>query len=204
MTDEAYVFNETNRERAITRRSASHKRSGSKSKKCTLEVDKMSNKQIEKQHGPISTWNLNDLYTYAEFCSMPKHIQAEYLQHLMDKYSIGLSAISSKLFNHSPNSLYKYLKNHDVAQSLRLCKKPANSQIRQFEADIRAKFEPSDVTDTRTVREIAFGSDPEIEVEAQEFSTTYISSKFDESVIWLINSMFAGTKMRVTITVERA
>lgn len=204
MTDEAYVLNETNRERAITRRSASHKRNGSKSKKCTLEVDKMSNKQIEKQHGPVSTWNLNDLYTYSEFCNMPLDIQIEYVQRLMDKYSIGLSAISSKLFNHAPNSLHRYFKNHDGLSHLRLTKKPLNSKIGLFEDDIRAKFEHSEVTDTRTVREIAFGSESETEVEAQEFSTTYISSKFDESVVGLINSMFAGTKMRVTITVERA
>lgn len=194
MTDEAYVFNETNRERAITRRSASHKRNGSKSKKCTLEVDKMSNKQIEKQHGPVNAWNLNDLYSYSEFHQMPFDIQIEYVQHLMDKYSIGLSAISSKLFNHSSNSLHRYFKNHNGLPRLRLSKKPLNSKIGLFEDDIRAKFGHSEVTDTQTTAE----------VEAQEFSTTYISSKFDESVVGLIDSMFAGTKMRVTITVERA
>ena len=80
MTNEAYTLMETNRDRAIVRRSARYKKGGSKSKKCTLGHEYKTKKELDKMNGECKTWKLTKFYTWKEFKEMPDDIQVEYLK----------------------------------------------------------------------------------------------------------------------------
>lgn len=144
MTDAAFVLNDTNRERAITKRSAVHRKCGSKSKKCTLEVDKMSQKEIEKRHGPVESWKMSEFYTVKEFKKMPKDIQVEYLNYLMDKYGVGLQTISIHLFGMSKTWLTWYANRpyNNYLSKLHKCTKSHTDDRERFISDIQKAFWP--------------------------------------------------------------
>lgn len=118
MTNEAFCFESTNRELAILKRSAAHKRNGSKSKSCRLEVDKMSQKQIAKQHGPVESWKLTDFYTWEDFLKMPNDIKIEYINRLISTYRVGLFAISEILFKKPSQSLYRWFYRNNLLDKL--------------------------------------------------------------------------------------
>lgn len=118
MTNEAYLFNSTNRERAVLRRSAAHRKNGSKSKSCKLEVDRMTQKEIAKKHGPVSSWKMSDFYTWDEFKKMPLDIQVEWLNHVLDKYNVSLSTISAEVFQLSTKALGTYLSRMKVSKQI--------------------------------------------------------------------------------------
>ena len=106
MTDERFVFNETNRERANLSHSA-HKKCGGSRKGCKLATDHMTPKQLEKQHGPVITWKMNEFYPYDVFRIMPTDIQIEWVRGVMDRYHVGITTISIEIFNKPGNTLYQ-------------------------------------------------------------------------------------------------
>jgi len=84
MTDEAYTMQETNRERAIVRRSAAHRKCGAKSKACSLPSDGMTRRQWERRNGEVITYNLSKPMTYAEYKCIPEYEKGNYLRNCLD------------------------------------------------------------------------------------------------------------------------
>lgn len=212
MTDEAYVFNETNRERAITKRSAYHKRSGARSKTCKLGVDKMSNAQIQAKHGEVKTWKLKEIYSYEEFKQMPIDIQADYINYLMHTYNVGLATISRELFGLSTKALGVYVQRTGLHSKLKFVKRGCRISAKQrelFKTYISEARGENDVEISEPVEDIFVEQRKETVTDNREpkqidtisFSTSYISNGFDESIIDLISSMFSNKRIRVTIQI---
>ncbi len=67
---------------------AKYRKRGSKSKKCTLPSDKLTQKQWEERCGPVLTYNLNRPMKWSEFKKLPTRIQTEYIASLQDKYGV--------------------------------------------------------------------------------------------------------------------
>jgi len=84
MTDEAYTMHETNRERAIVRRSAAHRKCGAKSKACSLPSDGMTRRQWERRNGEVITYNLSKPMTYVEYKRIPEYEKGNYLRNCLD------------------------------------------------------------------------------------------------------------------------
>ena len=82
MTDAEYVFNQTSFERKHLGRGAFSKVNGSRSKYCRLPTDGMTQKQIEKEHGQMYTYNLSKPMTYKEFKKLPEDLKVEYIRKL--------------------------------------------------------------------------------------------------------------------------
>lgn len=97
MTNETYTFIETNRDRKTTARSASHKKGGSKSKKCTLPSDHLTEAQKRKLNGPAETVNLNRPMAYAELSAVSPTLQFLYLDHLVHEFGARQQDIISML-----------------------------------------------------------------------------------------------------------
>lgn len=215
MTDEAYVLKETNRERAILKRSACHKVSGRKSKMCKLGVEYMTNKEINKLHGPIETYDLNYFYTFNEFKNMPNDIQVEYVNHLMTKYNVGIATISQYAFEMSHGYLAIYLQRKKLLNSIiahtRRGRFMSEKNLEAFKAAIdlqRKDVEPME-ENTCEIIEVPEEYVPPIPVEAvkqtvtsKTFSTTYIADKIDIDSLYLIQQMFKDNKIQVSITIE--
>lgn len=97
MNDERYVLFETNRERSITKRSASKKVCGSKSTKCKLPYEYLSKKEIRKMSGECKTYNPSKPMNYEAFSKMPTDIQKQYLIDCANIHGGGANEIAEML-----------------------------------------------------------------------------------------------------------
>lgn len=78
-------------------RQAKYRKRGSKSKKCSLPSDGMTNKQWKEKCGPVILYNPNKPMAWEDFKKLPTNIQAEYITNLKQKY--GATAVDlGKMF----------------------------------------------------------------------------------------------------------
>ena len=98
MTDERYVFNQDVAERSKMKTGAFHKKNGSKSKKCTLPSDHLTEAQKKKLSGPCFTINMNEpFHDWKKFKSLPQSMQAAYINGLVENYGARRSDIAEML-----------------------------------------------------------------------------------------------------------
>lgn len=67
---------------------ARYRKRGSKSKKCSLPSDGMTEKQWKDRCGPVVSYNFNKPITWGEFKNLPVSTQAEYIINLQKKYGV--------------------------------------------------------------------------------------------------------------------
>ena len=211
MTDATFCFNDTNRERAITKKSAAHKKNGSKSKKCSLPSDSMSKKELAKMNGPVKSWKMTEFYTWDKFKSMPKDIQAEYLNYIIKQYGVGIRTISSVLFEKGLSTLGVYIRSsglknqiHNVGGSGFIGKRNSDA-FKAIVWEARHKMTESENVANESedeVKEQYLAADDISVCYSMSFATEYIAKEVDLSEIVEIEKMFKGRKMRVSISIE--
>lgn len=74
------------RQKKIVARGAAHRKNGSKSKRCSLPSDNLTEAQKRKLNGPCATVKLDQPMDWASFKSLPEGLRREYLERLMDDY----------------------------------------------------------------------------------------------------------------------
>ena len=67
-------------------RGASHMKRGSKSKKCTLPSDYLTDAQKRRLNGPVSTYKLDEPMNWESFKAMPEDLQKKYILNLQETY----------------------------------------------------------------------------------------------------------------------
>lgn len=67
---------------------AKYRKRGSKSKKCNLPSDRLTNKQWKDKCGPVITYSLNKPMIWDDFKQMPAYVQAEYITNLQKKFGV--------------------------------------------------------------------------------------------------------------------
>ena len=86
---------------------AKYRKRGSKSKKCSLPSDGMTNKQWKERCGPVISYNPNKPMAWEDFKKLPTHIQAEYITNLQHKF--GVTAVDlGKMFGVQPLTVRKH------------------------------------------------------------------------------------------------
>lgn len=86
---------------------AKYRKRGSKSKKCSLPSDGMTNKQWKERCGPVISYNPNKPMVWEDFKKLPDHIQAEYITNLQHKF--GVTAVDlGKMFGVQPLTVRKH------------------------------------------------------------------------------------------------
>ena len=90
-----------------------HKKNGSKSKKCTLLTDYMTQKEKKGMNGPMSSYRMKSPMVWAEFKFMPNDLQKTYLEYLKSTYNATIPKIAAML-GIAPITLRKYLDLHDL------------------------------------------------------------------------------------------
>ena len=86
MTDEKYIFIETERERKRTARGAHNKRTAGRGGRVKTPSDFLSRKERNKMNGDVNTYKLNEPMSWKEFKRMPDDIQSQYLNGIISKY----------------------------------------------------------------------------------------------------------------------
>lgn len=87
-------------------RGAWNRKCGSKSKRCSLPSDKLTKKQWKERCGQVMSYEFGKPMVWKEFKEMPKHIQKEYIENLIQKFSITAADLARMLDVH-PHTVYK-------------------------------------------------------------------------------------------------
>lgn len=86
---------------------AKYRKRGSKSKKCSLPSDGLTNKQWKERCGPVISYNPNKPMEWEDFKKLPTYIQAEYITNLQHKF--GVTAVDlGKMFGVHPLTVRKH------------------------------------------------------------------------------------------------
>lgn len=111
LSDPEYLFQQEIKEKKSAGRGAFHKKSGAKSKKCTLPYEYLSKKEREKLNGECKTYKIGSFeVTWDEFKTWPEEFQVKHINSFLNRYDCGLSAISEHVFGHNDKHLWGYLK----------------------------------------------------------------------------------------------
>ena len=78
-------------------RGAAARKCGSKSRRCTLPSDYLTDAQKKARNGKMSTYNLSKPMTYEQFKLMPRDLQREYLLKLRNDMHASARAIAQML-----------------------------------------------------------------------------------------------------------
>ena len=82
------------RERKRIAQNARRMKNGSKSKKCTLSTDYMTEAQWKKKNGEVKTMNMNQPVTYEQLKSMTPDLQKEYIDKMISRFGCNLTALA--------------------------------------------------------------------------------------------------------------
>lgn len=93
---------------------ARHMRRGSKSKKCALPSDHMTQAEWKRRNGKVSTYNMNQPMNWTEFKAMPVDLQQGYIESLQRRFGAPLAIISRELFDKSTGCLRLYCDRYGI------------------------------------------------------------------------------------------
>ena len=91
-------------------RGAYHRKGGSKSKRCPMSTDYMTDKQLKERNGPVKHYDLKHPMSWGEFKKLPADLQQEYLQKLVDRFNAFAKQIAEELFDVAPVTLSAYVR----------------------------------------------------------------------------------------------
>lgn len=192
MTDENYVFNQTVKERKTMAIGSRHKVNGSKSKKCTLPHENLTRKELEKMNSEITTIDMNHFYTWDEFLTFSEQSKCDYIEHIIKKYSVSISAISGIVFGNTL-LLGRYITDHMLPIQ--------KSIVRGYAAKKGKDALKYDVIEQRYIKE-----EGTVQMEDNQLhkmtSAQITMDGFDDSVIDFLKEKFKGTNVSVTILVN--
>lgn len=96
-------------ERKQLARQAKYKKNGSKSKKCTLPQDNMTDAQLRKQNGEVYTFSMNrPMRSWATFVNLSPATATEYVMGLHDEYGASVGDLAD-MFGVSYNTVWNRL-----------------------------------------------------------------------------------------------
>ena len=108
------IFYSDVREKKRTGYGFQHKKNGSKSKKCSLPSDYLTEREWRKMNGEVKTYNINKPLIWDEFKAMPADLRETYLRNLDDRVGgITFQAIADAMGVHVV-TLRGYMKECDM------------------------------------------------------------------------------------------
>lgn len=94
-------------------RQAKYRKNGSKSRKCSMSTDRMTQRQWEKLNGEVITMNLNQPMQWKEFKGLTASLQEEYLKHLISRFDVNAASLG-KMFNVHTVTVRNYIRDHNL------------------------------------------------------------------------------------------
>ena len=133
MTDEAFVFNQTVRERKATGYGAYHKnRKGGRT--IRFPSDNLSRRERQQMNGEVVSFDPRKFYTAEEFSMLPPEHKAMLINGYISRYNVGLSNISEIVFGKSKSWLYSVLNESGIFPKIHIrtgrCKKMAKLALK--------------------------------------------------------------------------
>ena len=98
------------RQRKQLAQQARYRKNGSKSRKCTLRQDHLTNAQLKKMNGEVITFNMNmPIYSWKDFKALSRASATEYITGLDSKYDPSMNDLA-KMFGVTYNTVRNYLR----------------------------------------------------------------------------------------------
>lgn len=141
-------------QRKILARQAKHKKNGSKSRQCSLPSDRMTNKQWKERCGEVVTYDLGRPMGWIEFKSMPADMKKEYVERLIQKYSVTASDLA-RMFGCGATAVTKLCKSDDVGIEFHAGKRMNAEQRARF-AEFLSVAEPCQPDEQRGEPKLEF------------------------------------------------
>ena len=85
------------RDRKSLARAARYKKNGSKSKRCTLPSDRLTDAQLRKRNGGLNVYQVGKPITWEEFKGYPIEMQREYLKHFAEKHKCNTAMLANMM-----------------------------------------------------------------------------------------------------------
>ena len=85
------------RDRKSLARAARYKKNGSKSKRCTLPSDRLTDAQLRKRNGGLNVYQIGKPITWEEFKKYPLDMQREYLKHFAEKHKCNVEMLANMM-----------------------------------------------------------------------------------------------------------
>lgn len=111
--------------------SARKQKIGTRSKKCSLPSDRLTNKQWKERNGEVMSYNLGKPIEWGEFKALPNEIQEEYLIGLQKKYSVTATDIA-KMFGVKPLTVTRHVASKELNVSFHRGRSMSAEQRTEF------------------------------------------------------------------------
>lgn len=112
--------------------SAARRKCGSKSKKCNLSTDHMTEREWKERCGDVMSYSIGKPMTWSEFQRLPKDLKEEYLNNLIDKYSANARSIAD-MFGVNPNTIFRVVKSNELNVKFLKGKHPVGEKAVAFQ-----------------------------------------------------------------------
>lgn len=186
--------------------SARKKKNGSKSKKCKMSTDGMTERQLQKRNGVVMTYKLNRPMQWAEFKAMPIDVQEKYLLELKSKFGITPTAVS-RMFGVTGQSVINLLAKEEY--SVQLCKGQSMTKEQKwaFETFIRGKQEEeATVVETENIAVSVEDAPPTVTAEPNPFHMSEFSismnGKFNRDAFFKSLAMMIPDGVEVNMEIK--
>ena len=210
MTDEEFIFRQTERERKRDGRGTfNKKRQGGKVVR--LPSDGMTKREWEKMNGEVKTYDFSKLMSWAEFRKIPHDIQQQYLDSIADRFNGIMGAVIAEGMGTTHGAFAQYIYNKKLSVKNSVGKKASNfyasDEGRRWLAwkdgtPFEEKMDEPMVIDTPTVSEIIdkVAKEPSAEPTPAEKKTASIKQADINNVAMILNAL-AGTGAKLTIEI---
>ena len=111
--------------------SAARRKGGSKSKKCSLPSDHMTQKQWKERCGQVMSYNIGRPMAWAEFSQLPKDLKEEYMNNLIEKYNANARTIA-EVFGVSVATVFRVVKTDGLNVTFLKGKHPTGEKYEAF------------------------------------------------------------------------
>ena len=101
-------------------------------KKCNLSTDYMTRKQMKERSGKPVTYNFKKPMNWQDFCSLPVHIQKEYLLNLISEYQTTASDLA-RMFGVTAQTVTKHCKKDAIDIRFSVGKRMTEAERKVFE-----------------------------------------------------------------------
>lgn len=139
------IFYSEVRERKAVGRGGYHKKGGSKSKKCNLPSDNLSERGWRKMNGPVNTINMNAPMAWGEFKELRADLKEQYIRNLVERFGVTKAALA-EVFGINVTTFMRYTKDVNMGELFYAGKKMKVVEKKAFYEFFGITTEESDST----------------------------------------------------------
>lgn len=175
--------------------SAKHRKNGSKSKKCSLPSDNMTQAQWKKRNGAVMEYRIDRPLKYEEFKRLPTDLRRKYIETLRSEHGASLTGIAEML-GVSTTTVYNRI-TRDLGITFG-CGVPTAEERSKWSAFVGRSNEPTEETEQEP-NEPEQESPGEAESSAERQSATMQMSSASISFVGIIDVNAIANSIRLIL-----